>query len=154
LIFNLQKLEMPSRKKKGRPLMWLTAAALLLLSSASRRSVYYRYPLSGIRMLSDESAAKEHQIFDDQIQSQEEIKQQPWFLYLLECVDGSYYAGISNDVEKRVAKHNNGSGAKYTRGRLPVKLLNFKEFENRSLASKAEWEIKQLPRSKKVGYFL
>ena len=105
-------------------------------------------------MLSDESAAKEHQIFDDQIQSQEEIKQQPWFLYLLECVDGSYYAGISNDVEKRVAKHNNGSGAKYTRGRLPVKLLNFKEFENRSLASKAEWEIKQLPRSKKVGYFL
>ena len=134
--------------------MWLTAAALLLLSSASRRSVYYRYPLSGIRMLSDESAAKEHQILDDPIQSQEEIKQQPWFLYLLECVDGSYYAGISNDVEKRVAKHNNGSGAKYTRGRLPVKLLNFKEFENRSLASKAEWEIKQLPRSKKVGYFL
>jgi putative endonuclease len=76
-----------------------------------------------------------------------------WCLYLLECADGSYYAGITNDLENRIKAHNDGLGAKYTRGRGPVKLLAQKDFENRSEASKAESAIKKLPKSQKLGFF-
>jgi putative endonuclease len=67
----------------------------------------------------------------------------------LECRDGSLYTGITNDLENRLAIHNAGLGAKYTRGRLPVKLLEFKSVENQSEALKLEYQIKQLPRLKK-----
>jgi putative endonuclease len=76
-----------------------------------------------------------------------------WFLYLLECRDGSYYAGISNRLPERIAAHNNGLGARYTRGRGPVKLLASKAYLDRSSASKAEAFIKQLPRHKKLAFF-
>jgi len=76
-----------------------------------------------------------------------------WCLYLLECADGSYYAGITNDLENRIKAHNDGLGAKYTRGRGPVKLLAQQDFENRSEASKAEIAIKKLPKSQKLGFF-
>ena len=76
-----------------------------------------------------------------------------WCLYLLECADGSYYAGITNDLENRIKAHNDGLGAKYTRGRGPVKLLAQQDFENRSEASKAESAIKKLPKSQKIGFF-
>ena len=76
-----------------------------------------------------------------------------WCLYLLECADGSYYAGITNDLENRIKAHNDGLGAKYTRGRGPVKLLAQQDFENRSEASKAESAIKKLPKSQKLGFF-
>ena len=76
-----------------------------------------------------------------------------WCLYLLECSDGSYYAGITNDLENRIKAHNNGTGAKYTRGRGPVKLLAQQSFDNRSEASKAENAIKKLPKSQKLGFF-
>ncbi len=76
-----------------------------------------------------------------------------WCLYLLECADGSYYAGITNDLKSRIKAHNDGLGAKYTRGRGPVKLLAQQAFENRSEASKAESAIKKLPKSQKLGFF-
>ena len=76
-----------------------------------------------------------------------------WCLYLLECSDGSYYAGITNDLENRINAHNNGTGAKYTRGRSPVKLIAQQAFENRSEASKAESQIKKLPKNLKLGFF-
>ena len=51
----------------------------------------------------------------------------PWYLYLVECADGSYYAGITNQLENRIKAHNIGQGARYTRGRGPVKLLASKQ---------------------------
>lgn len=76
-----------------------------------------------------------------------------WYLYLLECADGSYYAGITNQLEARIDAHNQGVGARYTRGRGPVKLLEIKTYPDRSSASKAELALKRLPRSKKRGFF-
>jgi putative endonuclease len=67
-----------------------------------------------------------------------------WFLYLLECSDGSIYTGITNDVVKRYAAHESGKGARYMRSRPPRRLLAVFEFDDRSSASKAEYEIKQL----------
>lgn len=71
------------------------------------------------------------------------------YIYIVECSDGSLYTGYSTDVERRVAEHNQGKGAKYTRGRRPVKLCYQEEYKSRSLAQKREYQIKQLPRSKK-----
>lgn len=76
-----------------------------------------------------------------------------WSLYLLECKDGTFYAGISNRLEERIAAHNRGEGAKYTRGRLPVKVLKTRNFPDRSSASKAEAAVKKLPKSKKLDFF-
>jgi putative endonuclease len=76
-----------------------------------------------------------------------------WILYILECADGSLYTGISNDLDKRIKAHNDGVGAKYTRGRGPVKLMASKPFENRSEASKAESLVKKLAKNDKLGFF-
>ena len=73
-----------------------------------------------------------------------------WYIYILECSDGTLYTGITTDVNKRLLKHNSGKGAKYTRMRLPVKLRVVFEAQNRSEASKEEYRIKQLPRSEKL----
>jgi putative endonuclease len=77
-----------------------------------------------------------------------------WYLYLLECADGSYYAGITNKLEERIVAHNQGVGARYTRGRGPVKLLEVKPYPDRSSASKAESAVKRLPRSQKRQFFI
>jgi len=69
---------------------------------------------------------------------------QPWFVYILSCSNGSYYTGITTNLATRVAKHNAGTGAKYTNIHRPVVLAYSETSENRSLASKREWEIKQL----------
>ncbi len=75
----------------------------------------------------------------------------PWFVYLIECKDGSIYTGIAVDVEARYAVHLNGKGARYTRSHPPRRLLAAVEFQNRSEASKAEYRIKQLsPREKRA----
>ncbi len=71
------------------------------------------------------------------------------YIYVLECSDGTFYTGYTTDVERRLNEHNSGEGAKYTRGRLPVKLRYQESFKNRSLAQKREYQIKQLPRSQK-----
>ena len=74
-------------------------------------------------------------------------------VYVLECSDGSYYTGYTTDVERRVAEHDAGDGAKYTRGRTPVELRHTESFETRSAAMSREYEIKQLSRSEKEALF-
>lgn len=71
------------------------------------------------------------------------------FIYIVECSDGTFYTGYTTDIKRRIKEHNSGEGAKYTRGRLPVKLRYQESFKNRSLAQKREYQIKQLPRVEK-----
>ena len=68
----------------------------------------------------------------------------PWYLYLIECTDGSIYTGITVDVIARYEAHRNGSGARYTRSHPPARLLGVETHLDRSAASKAEHRIKQL----------
>ena len=73
-----------------------------------------------------------------------------YYVYVLLCNDGTYYTGITNDIEERIYKHNNcKTGAKYTRTRRPVKLIYTEEFDNKSSALKREYQIKQLNRKEK-----
>lgn len=72
------------------------------------------------------------------------------YVYILECSDKTYYTGWTSNLEKRVKTHNSRKGAKYTRGRTPVKLVYFEELESKSLAMKREYEIKQLSRKEKI----
>lgn len=75
-----------------------------------------------------------------------------WWLYLIECRDGSFYAGITNDLDARYAAHVAGRGARYTRSHPPLRLIGARPYADRAAASRAEWEIKQLPRHRKLGY--
>lgn len=70
-------------------------------------------------------------------------------VYVLECADGSYYTGYTTDVERRVAEHDAGDGAKYTRGRTPVELVHVETYDSQSAAMQREHEIKQLRRGEK-----
>ena len=74
----------------------------------------------------------------------------PWYLYIVECSDGTFYTGITTDIKKRIDAHNSGRGAKYTRGRGPVKLMHLRRYTDRSAASKSEHKIKKLKRGKKL----
>ncbi|MBU3619192.1 GIY-YIG nuclease family protein [Polynucleobacter sp. JS-Fieb-80-E5] len=76
-----------------------------------------------------------------------------WLVYLLECSDGTYYAGITNCLEHRLEAHNSGQGARYTKSRGPVVLLATQKHPDRSEASKAELRLKRLPRSEKLAFF-
>ena len=74
-----------------------------------------------------------------------------YFVYILECSDCSLYTGITTDVVKRLNEHNTSSkGAKYTKARRPVKLVYSEPSEDRSTASKREYAIKKLTRTKKI----
>ena len=75
-----------------------------------------------------------------------------WCLYLIECQDGSFYAGITNNLSARYEAHVAGRGARYTRAHPPLRLIGTKPYENRATASRAEWEIKQLPKGRKIDY--
>lgn len=77
------------------------------------------------------------------------MKSKPWFLYLIECQDGSIYTGITVDVAKRYVVHETGKGAKYMRSHPPKKLLKTFEYANRSEASKAEHAVKKLSPAEK-----
>jgi putative endonuclease len=77
----------------------------------------------------------------------------PWVLYLLECENGTYYAGITTDLERRFAEHVFGIGARYTRANPPKRVLAVKEFADRASASRAEAKLKKLPRALKPDYF-
>ncbi|SAL72141.1 excinuclease ABC subunit C [Caballeronia choica] len=68
----------------------------------------------------------------------------PWFLYLIECSDGSIYTGIATDVDARFEKHSSGKGARYTRSRKPLRVLASFELTGRSEASRAEYWVKRL----------
>lgn len=71
------------------------------------------------------------------------------WVYVVRCADGTYYTGYTTDVERRVAEHNDGEGAKYTRGRTPVELIHRERFDSRSTAMQREAEIKALDRREK-----
>jgi putative endonuclease len=72
-----------------------------------------------------------------------------FYIYILKCADDSYYTGYTIDLERREKTHNDGKGAKYTRSRLPVKLLWSKRYDSKSAAMSAEAKIKQLTRRDK-----
>ena len=72
------------------------------------------------------------------------------YTYIVECADGSLYCGWTNDLDKRMADHNAGKGAKYTKPRLPVKLVYYESFETKEEAMSREWHIKQLSRAQKM----
>ena len=71
------------------------------------------------------------------------------YTYMLRCKDNTYYTGYTNDLEKRIKAHNEGKGAKYTKGRRPVELVYYEEYEDKHSAMRREWEIKQLAREEK-----
>lgn len=77
----------------------------------------------------------------------------PWFLYLLECRNGAYYAGITNNLESRFAAHLSGKGARYTRANPPIRILASKVFPDRSSASSAEAQLKKRKREQKLSFF-
>ena len=73
-----------------------------------------------------------------------------WVLYILECCDGTLYTGITSDLCRRLSEHQSGTGAKYTKGRSPVKLIYTEEYGSRSDASKREVEVKRMSRGDKL----
>ena len=76
----------------------------------------------------------------------------PWYLYLIECTDGSIYTGITVDVAARYLAHCQGCGARYTRAHPPRELLGYETYPDRSAASRAEYRIKQLSPQAKRHY--
>lgn len=75
----------------------------------------------------------------------------PYYLYILRCGDGTLYTGIAADVDKRLALHQSGKGAKYTRGRGPLTVVYREECADKSAALRRELEVKALPREKKLA---
>ena len=71
------------------------------------------------------------------------------YVYVLECADGTFYTGYTTDVERRVREHDDGEGARYTRGRTPVELVHSEAYDSRSAAMSREYELKQLSRAEK-----
>lgn len=72
------------------------------------------------------------------------------FVYILQCRDKSLYTGFTTNLSKRLKVHNMSKGAKYTRGRTPVKLVYYEKFPSKARAQSREYEIKQLTRPKKL----
>lgn len=73
-----------------------------------------------------------------------------WVVYILRCKDNSLYTGITTDIKKRLSAHNKGVASKYTRARLPVKLITMSGFMNRKEAMRLEIRIKRMPKAKKI----
>ena len=74
------------------------------------------------------------------------------YMYVVECCDGTYYTGYTTDVKKRIAVHNSGKGAKYTRARLPVKLIYVEGFDSKEEAMSAEVLLKRKKRPQKERF--
>ena len=79
-----------------------------------------------------------------------DMMEQIWNVYMLCCGDGSLYTGISTDVQRRLAEHRSGKGAKYTRSRGPLELVYSEECPDKSTALRRELEIKALSRAEKL----
>jgi putative endonuclease len=75
------------------------------------------------------------------------------YIYIVECRDKTLYTGYTNNLDKRIKAHNDKKGAKYTRGRTPVTLKYYEEFDNKVDAMKREAQIKKLKRAKKLKLF-
>lgn len=73
------------------------------------------------------------------------------YVYILQCSDGTFYTGYTNNLKKRILNHNSGHGSKYTRGRCPVKLVYYETYETKNEALKREFEIKKLARIEKAA---
>ena len=73
------------------------------------------------------------------------------FAYMVRCADGSLYSGWTYDLAARVAAHNSGQGAKYTRSRLPVELVWWESFSTKEEAMSREWQLKKLSRAQKLA---
>ncbi|MDD5197135.1 MAG: GIY-YIG nuclease family protein [Candidatus Omnitrophica bacterium] len=73
-----------------------------------------------------------------------------WYVYIIECKDGKLYTGITSDLEKRIKQHNCGRGCKFTKYRIPVKLLHSEELSSKGRALSREAQIKTLRRDKKL----
>jgi putative endonuclease len=76
-----------------------------------------------------------------------------WYIYIVVCSDNSLYAGVTNDVAKRLKAHNAGKGAKYTRSRLPVRLVHAERRRGKGAALAREAQIKRLRRDAKLALF-
>lgn len=72
-----------------------------------------------------------------------------WYVYMLRCGDGTLYTGVTDSVERRLAAHRAGKGAKYTRGRGPLELVYTQEVPDKSAALRREYQIKRLSREEK-----
>ena len=82
-----------------------------------------------------------------------ESKEKPWFVYILECQDGSFYTGVTNDIDKRMDSHAKGKGSKYVARKGFKQLRGQKLCENKSEACKEEYRIKQLEKTEKLREF-
>ena len=74
-----------------------------------------------------------------------------WYVYMLRCGDGTLYTGVTDNVERRLAAHRSGRGAKYTRGRGPLELVYQEQVPDKSAALRREYQIKRLPKQEKEG---
>jgi putative endonuclease len=74
-----------------------------------------------------------------------------WVVYILRCGDDSLYTGITDDLQRRLKAHENGKGAKYTRGRGPLTVVYTEQQTDRAAASRREWEIKHMTREQKLA---
>ena len=79
------------------------------------------------------------------------IQKQVNYTYIVRCKDDTLYCGWTNNLEKRIANHNAGTGAKYTKHRSPVELVYFETFETKEEAMRREYAIKQLSRQQKLN---
>lgn len=81
------------------------------------------------------------------------MNKKTWHVYLLECWDGSFYCGVTNDIDKRMKTHAEGKGSKYVRRKRFKKLLRAMPCKDKSDACKAEYQIKQLSKWEKLDWF-
>lgn len=91
-------------------------------------------------------------IFLKFIMEKTEEKTKKAYMYVVECADGTLYTGYTTNVERRIKTHNSGKGAKYTRSRLPVKLIYQESFDSKEAAMSAESYFKQKTRQQKLKY--
>ena len=82
----------------------------------------------------------------------ETTPERKWYIYIVRCSDDTLYTGITVDVERRIKQHNEGKGAKYTRGRGPVALVKFFTRDSKGEALKLEYQIKKLPKEEKLKF--
>jgi putative endonuclease len=80
-------------------------------------------------------------------------EEKDWYVYILECCDGSFYTGVTNDIDSRMIAHANGNGSKYVARKGFKELLKTKKCENKSDACKCEYYIKQLSKYDKLDWF-
>ena len=76
-----------------------------------------------------------------------------WYVYLLECQDGSFYTGVTNDIDERMNAHATGKGSNYVYRKGFKEILRIKECKDRSESCKYEYEIKQLSKNEKLDWF-